>query len=214
MTPAACTPGRILHPLEERIGESGLLFGLRIFFLRQREPKEGRVFRNKPGIDVGELHETARQQTRAAQKHERKRDFDDNERTPQPSARAAFGGAARALFQRFVHVGARGEPRGRNPKHQPGDNAEREREEQHAGIEMNVADSGQIRGRKREQRVESPARQQHAGQATANREHNAFGEKLANEPGAARRRARRESKSRGAARSRGPEAGWRCSRRR
>ena len=87
-----------------------MLLGFRIFFLRQRKAEQGGVFRDESGIDLRELHETAREQTGAAEEHERERHFDHDERTAQPAARAAFGRAARPLLQRFVDIRARREP--------------------------------------------------------------------------------------------------------
>ena len=82
--------GEIFHPLEQGVGERRLLVVLRVFFLGQRQPHQGRVFRNESGIDVGQLHETARKQAGAAEKDERESHFDHYQRAPQPAARAAF----------------------------------------------------------------------------------------------------------------------------
>ena len=119
------------------------------------------------------------------EEHERERHLDYDQCAPQSSARAAFGGTARALLQRLVHIGARGEPRGRDAKNQPGEDAQRERKDEHSRIEMNVGNARKIRGSKGKQRIQSPAREQHAGQAAAEREENAFSQELADEPGPA-----------------------------
>ena len=174
--------GQRFHSIEQRIGKRVLLLGQRVFLLRQREPENGGVFRSKTWIDMRELHETARQQTGAAEQHEREGHFDHDERAAQPAARAAFGRTARALLQRLVHIGARGEPRGRDAEDESGDNAEREREDEHAGIEMDFGDARQAGGGEGEKSIESPARQKHAGHAAAKGKDHALGEELAHEP--------------------------------
>ena len=107
---------------KERIGESKLLLRFFVFFLRQGEPKDGGVFRREPGIDMGEPHETAREQSGAAQEHKRECDLDNNERAPQPTARVSR--STRALFQAFLHVGMSGEQGRRDAEHNPGQRAE------------------------------------------------------------------------------------------
>ncbi len=87
MSPAACTPGKRAQPFEEGVGEGILLCRLFIFFLGQRQPQNGGVFRDETGIDMGELHETAREQAGAAEEDERKRDLNHNERAAQTTAR-------------------------------------------------------------------------------------------------------------------------------
>src|SRR3954452_18477516 len=90
------------------------------------------------------------------------------------------------MLQRFVHVHASREPGRRDPEQNSGREAQPEREKQNAGIEMDLATSGKIRRRKREQRVESPLCQEDAGCAASDREHDAFGQQLADESAATR----------------------------
>ena len=178
--------GNRFHPVKKCVGKSGLLFRHCVFFLRKREPKQGGVLRDETRIDARELYETARQQTRSAKQHQRESHFDHDERTAQPAARAALGGTACALLERFVHIGAGREPRRSNAEHEPGDHTEREREEEHSGVETNFGDPWQAGGSKREESNESPAREKQAGRASAKGEDDAFGEKLADKPGPAR----------------------------
>ena len=49
---------------------------------------------------------------------------------------------------------------------------------------MDLRDAGQARGRQRQQRIEPPAREKHAGCSPENRQDHAFRKKLANEPSA------------------------------
>ncbi len=180
---------QIFHPIEQRIGKGGLLLGLRVFRLGQRKTKQGGVFRIETRIDMRKLHETAGEQSRAAEQDESKGDFDDDEGAAEPAARAAFGRAACTLLQSLVHISARGEPGRSDAEDETGDNAEREREKEHAGIEMNLRDARQSSGRESQQSVEPPAGQNDAGHSAANRQHDALGEELADQsrtPGAER----------------------------
>src|SRR5205085_11686338 len=87
----------------------------------------------------------------------------------------------RPLLQRFVHVRARCEPGGRDTEEKSCGDAEHERKEKDAGIEMNLAAAGKICGREGEKRVESPLRQNHASGPTADGEHDAFRKQLPNQ---------------------------------
>ena len=79
-----------------------------------------------------------------------------------------------------------GEQRRRDAENHACQDAERQREDENARIEMNVARSRQGGGCQGEEEIESPAREEHAGSATGQREQDAFGEQLPNESGAAR----------------------------
>src|ERR1044072_3015532 len=93
--------GEILHPLEQSVGERRLLILLSVFFAWQREAHQGGVFRDESGIDLSELHETAREQARAAEKNERESYFDYYQRAAQPPARTALSRTSRSLLQRL-----------------------------------------------------------------------------------------------------------------
>ena len=74
------------------------------------------MFGHKAWVDVGELHETAREQTRTAEKNKRKRDLDHNERSAQTTRAPPSVDPRAPCFKRFLHVGARGEQRRRDAK--------------------------------------------------------------------------------------------------
>ena len=70
-------------------------------FLRNRQAKGEHVVRVKSGIDAAEAIETANQETRAGQQHERESDFGHDERIADPVMRSPGSRSCATLFQRF-----------------------------------------------------------------------------------------------------------------
>ena len=99
----------------------------------------------------------------------------------------AESAAAPAGFQYFIDVRAGRFDGGNNPENQTGEQRNQQGESEDTSVEGEVNRAVKKERRaERPQHVASPVGDDKSGQAAEQREHGAFGQKLANEPGAAR----------------------------
>ena len=98
-------------------------------------------------------------------------------------------GAVAAFLERGVQVGARGADGGRQAEENAGEQRDAEGEEQHAPVEPDggsaFANKGQVGGADGEQGANADVADKKAEDASAEREHEALGEQLANDADAA-----------------------------
>ena len=104
---------------------------------------------------------------------------------PRSRPRASVEPREPCLSDSFMSVCAASQA-GATPKTTPVRTLSRKRKNQHGGVEMNAARARQICRCEREQGIESPARDEQAGRAAAEREEHAFGQQLPNESKTAR----------------------------
>jgi hypothetical protein len=100
----------------------------------------------EPRVDGVQLHQAAREEPRADQEHERRRELTDDERALRPAPAARAGGASAAGRHggdRIVH-----EREPRRPREEQGHRRrDEEREHQHARVELDLAGAaGEPRG--------------------------------------------------------------------
>jgi len=103
----------------------------------------------------------------------RQRELGNHQRRAEPSARRR---AARTILERVVDIGARRLQRGQHPEEERREHRHRRRERQDLRIDPNLTEPRQRRGRERQKQIEQPHRQQSTGDASRDREHQAFNE--------------------------------------
>ena len=138
----------------------------------------------KPRVDRVQSHEASREQPGDDEEHERKREFGGDEHPARAAPAAARRHRARRVFER-IGFGRRRLQRGPDSEEDAGRERQANRETEHAPVDAGI-NCGRHAGRDElQQRDDKPARGQETQRAAGKRQHDAFGQKLPDEPAAA-----------------------------
>src|SRR5437879_3951658 len=145
------------------------------------------VLRLESRIELLCVLHAAKKQAGAYQSYEGQCNFRNYQQAAQSIVGPAESAAAAAGFQDFIDVRAGRFDGGNNPENQTGQQQNQQGESEDTSVEGEVNRAVKKERRaERPQHVASPVGDDKSGQAAEQREHGAFGQKLANEPGAAR----------------------------
>ena len=149
---------------------------------RQRDLHRQYLVRAEPRIDRQQALEAADEQAGAREQDDGQRDLDDHQRRAQAAAPRAA--AAHAVLQRVVEIG----PRRRHRRCEAEEHGRGERDEHREGQDPAVERrrlepwNGELLGGRREQRLKTPGRDEHAAGRAGPRERDALDEQLPHEP--------------------------------
>src|SRR5207302_7620950 len=145
------------------------------------------VLRLESGIELLRVLHAAKKQARADQRHEGQCNFRNYQQAAQTIVGPAESAAAAAGFQDFIDVRAGRFDGGNNPENQTGEQRNQQGESEDTSVEGEVNRAVKKERRaERPQHVASPVGDDKFRQTPEQPEPGAFGQKLANEPGAAR----------------------------
>ena len=130
----------------------------------------------EPEIDVQQLHETPRHQACSNDQNHRQRDFGDDERAPQSSARCRR--TARAFAERMLKLRRRGANGRHEAEDDAGDDRDDRREHQHVPIDADIFSARQLTTSEPQQQARAQLSDEHAQRTTGDCQHHALGEEL------------------------------------
>ena len=201
MAPAPVTPG--MASSRCRSSRPNVLNASRcvIALVGQRDAERQLPIGAKARIDALNRHERAHEQGRADEQHDAQRDLHDDQRRAHPIADRRRHRPRRRLQRsagfRSPQLGQRRQREQQTPQHR---HAERERED--GEIDPRRAEPRQRFGTQREQHAQAGVSDDQAGGGAEQREDQAFGERLPQQPSA--RRAERQPQRRFTRARRGP----------
>ena len=163
-------PKTFLQPLPESGDVLPLVLGK-----IQIDPHRQKVGGAEPRIDLLQVDHGAEREAGADEKHERRRNLHDDERTA--DALAALGRTA-AIAERRRDPERTAQRRDR-AEHQPGRNRDGERIQQHGGVDVDVRCPRRKAGGVRDQEVHTPPGKRDTKGAPQQREQGALGQQLA-----------------------------------
>ena len=211
--PAPLDARQRAKPSQEIAGERQALLARLVGDVRQRDLKRQHARRLEARIDGGGLGQAAQQQAGRGEQHDGERDLGDDEHRLR-ALTAAGTGALAAVVHRGAQVRPPRAQRRQQPDERPGDDGDRERDQQHLQVQPRRQRDGQRLGGEPAKEVQADVGDHDAGQARPSARASGSRSAPGGRAGRRWRRAPRARPAPAAAGSRGRAAGWRRWRRR
>ena len=182
MTRRGAHAGNRARLLENRL--EGLLhrFGRAVLLRGQRQPRAQHTVRIESGRHALQRDRALNQQRRARQQQQRQRQLADDQRRAQPIADAGGGGVAPGAAQAGLDVRSRRADGGREPEDEGAQERHADREQDDEAVEPRLLETRHSRGTHRHERADADLRQREPEQRGGQREHEALGQELADDP--------------------------------
>ena len=178
---------RAPDPRQQLLEEGGSARGIGIALRCERHPEHQQPVGRHTNIDAAEIDEGPQQDARAREEHQRQGNLGDDQRLARDGLARSAGKAAAGLAHRIRQVAAGGVQRRRQPADDAGQRRDRQREQQHRRVERDLGFIGnRVRRHERQDRREPRVSQRRADHAGGQRQEQALGEQLSNQPPPAR----------------------------
>ena len=174
--------GQRREPLDELIVERRHPGGLAVLGARKLQTQGQNAGRRKSRVSVVQRDEAADQQTRADEQHQRDRKLAHGERRAQPPSPDTLGPASAAFFQMHAGIAARRVQRREDADENAADQRCGGGVREHLRVDGDVGQARQRSRRKRSQQVHAPGGEHQSRGAAKQRDDQALGEQLAQQP--------------------------------